>query len=67
MPRSGWVLDLLEAAGKNIRHNSGRNLVTWQIGLSVDHVTLWPTCTFESHKDHGVFVPLVLMQLRSNF
>ena len=35
--------------------------------FSVDHVTLWPTCTFESHKDHGVFVPLVLMQLRSNF
>jgi len=23
---SGWVLDLLEAAGKNVRHNSGRNL-----------------------------------------
>ena len=44
---------------------------TWWLGteldFSVDHVTLWPTCTFESHKDHGVFVPLVLMQLRSNF
>lgn len=24
--RSGWVLELLEAAGKSVRHNAGRNL-----------------------------------------
>ena len=28
--RSGWVLDLLEAAGKNVRHNAGRNLEPWR-------------------------------------
>jgi hypothetical protein len=28
--RSGWVLELLEAAGKSVRHNAGRNLEPWR-------------------------------------
>ena len=69
--RSGWVLELLEAAGKNVRHNAGRNLEPWRGMNSAQSILdvlaqLYRSCGFQ-HEDHGVFVPLVLMQLESKF